>query len=345
MKTKHQSHEIIDDVNDAVYTVDLLGKFTSMNPAGERMTGYTSREFQKLHITHVVVPQYMHLVKAMIKQKIEKDIPTVYEIEIRRKDGKNIPVEISSRALHENGKPSGILGIARDISERKALEQQKEMFFSLVTHEIKNPLSSIKVFAGLLQKYHTKTIDEKPKQYALMIDEQVNKLNALVNDFLDISTMNAGKFSLHKHTFDLDELVTDVIKTFNNSLTTQRIHKKGNGTMSVNADRNRIEQVITNLLTNALKYSLPDTPITVSLKKVKKNIVVSIADSGPGIPKENQKNIFELFYRLTPNNDQIKGHGLGLYICKQIIKSHKGEIGVESNEDKGSTFHFSLPTQ
>lgn len=344
MSTKPQYHpEAIKNVNDAVYTIDLSGKFTSVNPAGVQLTGYTIDEFLQISIAHIVAPEYMELVKQKMQEKLKKDLPTVYEIEIVTKDGKHVPVEISSRALLEKGKPIGILGVARDISERKLLERQKEIFFSLITHEIKNPLSSIKAFAELLKKYHEKTNETKPLHLASMIDEQVDKLTVLVNDFLDISRMNAGKFTLTPKRFDLKELLEKIIATYNKVSAKQRIKLQAEEQYVVDADENRIGQVVTNLLSNAVKYSPKDSSIRVSIIKEKKHVTVRVADKGPGIPKANQQNIFELFYRLTnTQQDQIKGHGLGLYICKQIITGHKGEIGVESNT-KGTTFYFSLP--
>lgn len=345
MKSKPQHHpEVVDNVNDAVYTTDLRGNFTSVNPAGERLTGYTKEEFTKLNITDVVVPEYMPLVKQKMQEKFKKDIPTVYEVEIKTKDGNLTPIEVSSRALHDDGKPIGVLGVARDISERKLLERQKEIFFSLITHEIKNPLSSIKIFSEMLKKYHEKNDDKKPLHYASVIDDQVDRLTVLVNDFLDISQMNAGKFTLHKEVFDLNQMIAEIVQTFNESSERRRITKIGNGKKSVNADRGRIGQVLTNLLSNAIKYSPPESPISVSIERGKKSVIVKVTNNGDGVPLENRNNIFELFYRLNNHQqDQVKGHGLGLYICKQIIRGHNGEIGVESIDGKSTTFYFSLP--
>lgn len=346
MHTKHHYQAIIEDVNDAIYTTDLKGNFTSVNPAGERITGYTKKEFLKLHMSAVVAPEYLELVVNMIKKKINDDVSTMYEIEIMRKDGTRIPVEISSRALFEGRTVIGVIGIARDITERKTLEQQKDVFFSLVTHEIKNPLSSIKAFAELLKKYHEKHNEKEPKHFAQMIDEQVNSLTVLINDFLDISKMNAGKFTYTKEQFDLTEKVGDVIETFNTGQAKNRIKQTGKEKILVYGDPNRIGQVLNNLLTNALKYSPPESliQIAIALSKEDNSAVVKISNDGPGIPEEKQEKIFELFYRMnTQAQKEVTGHGLGLYVCKQIILGHKGSIWVESKNDRGSTFCFSLP--
>lgn len=346
MHTKLHYQAIIEDVNDAIYTTDLVGNFTSVNPAGERMTGYTKDEFLNLHMSAVVASEHIELVKNMIQKKVSDEVSTVYEIEIIKKDGSRFPVEISSRALYEEGKVIGVIGIARDITERKSLEQQKDIFFSLVTHEIKNPLSSIKAFAELLQKYHEKNQDEKPKHFANMIDEQVDKLTVLINDFLDISKMSAGKFTIHKEEFDLYKIVSSVSKTLNSSQARNRIRLLGKGKMNVYGDPKRIEQVLNNLLTNAIKYSPQESEIqiAVEISKENKEAVVKIIDDGPGVPDDKKDTIFELFYRMSSHQkSEITGHGLGLYICKQIILGHKGSIWVESNKSKGAVFCFSLP--
>lgn len=345
MKTRqHHYHAIIEDVNDAIYTTDLQGNFTSINPAGVRMTGYTKKEFQKLYISKIVAPDDMALVRNMIQKKVSKDISTVYEINIIKKDRNRIPVEISSRALYEDGVAVGIIGIARDITERKSLEQQKDIFFSLITHEIKNPLSSIKAFAELLRRYHGKTEEEKPKHYAVMIDEQVDKLTALVNDFLDLSKMNAGKFTLKKQKFEIEELIARVVNTFNMGQAENRITKKGKGKKYVYGDAQRIEQVLSNLLTNAIKYSPKGSAIIVETQKNRKQTTVNVIDHGMGIPEEYHGDVFELFFRMQQHQkSEITGHGLGLYVCKQIILGHKGKIWVTSNNGQGTTFSFSLP--
>jgi PAS domain S-box-containing protein len=333
---------IVNNLSDAVYIYSLVeNKFTSLNPAGQTLTGYTEKELLRFGLGKLIAPEYQELVQKMIAQKSKKDLPTIYEIEIIRKDGSRIPVEISSRATYSGGKPVEVLGIARDISERKHTEKQKEIFLSLITHELKNPLTSIKMYTDLLER------TEKNKQKLTYFDTMQNQITALtmlMNDFLEVSKIRVGRFSVEKERFNLDDVVRDAVYTFKTTDATHKIARRGTIDLELIGDKNRIRQVIVNLISNAIKYSPQAKRVLVSVKRDTMNAVVQVRDYGIGIPKQDYKKIFELFYRTAfAEKGNIKGHGLGLFICREIIKSHNGSIWVKSILGKGSTFYFTLP--
>jgi PAS domain S-box-containing protein len=342
MKKALEKLELVDNLNDAVYTVDVKSlSFTSLNRAGEKLTGYKKAEILNKPIILVIAPQYLPLVKKMIAKKQRKDIATIYEIEIVRKDGSMVPVEISSKAKFENGKPTEIMGVARDVSERKLHQQERDVFISLITHEIKNPLTTIKLYTELLGKKLAK--DKKNAEYFSTISENIRKIEDLMNDFLGITQMQVGKFVIVKEKYDLNEEIDKLIKAVQR-YAPQKIHRVGEITSFVNADKNRINQVISNLLSNAIKYSPDSEEIIVEVSNTKENVAVNVKDFGVGISKEDRKNIFELFTRTKhASQSQIQGHGIGLYFCREIIKYHKGKIGVVSVLGKGSTFYFTIP--
>jgi PAS domain S-box-containing protein len=338
---KYYEH-LVDNLNDAVYTVSTANlNFTSLNVTGEKLTGYTKKELLKTPISAIIAPEYLPLVKKMIARKQKRDTSTIYEIEIIRKDGVQIPVEISSRAILDNGNPVEILGIARDISERKLHEHQRDVFISLITHEIKNPLTSIKLYTQILQNLHKR--DSKSKLPLEVISTQVKAMEELMNDFLSVTQMQIGKFKLLKEKYDLDEVINEVIRAYT-STSGHKIIKKGSIKTKVTGDRNRISQVLSNLLSNAIKYSPKAGEIVIFVVRNKSKVSVSVTDFGVGIPKSEQRKIFEIFSRTThAMQSQIKGHGLGLYFCREIIKFHKGKLWVESALGTGSTFSFSIP--
>jgi PAS domain S-box-containing protein len=336
---------LIEHLTDTVYTVDLAtNQFTLINPAAEKLTGFPLSELEGGQISALVAPDSLPKVREMIRSKLRKDRATVYEIDIVHRSGRRIPVEISSRLIYKGGKPVEILGIARDISERKQTEREKEIFVSLITHEIKNPLTSILMYTELLTRQAKKRRDTKEEQTLEGIRVQVDTLSQLVNDFLDVNQLQLRKFSIVKAPFDLNEVVAEVVTLHKKTTAKVRITVQGSIAPSVTGDRQRIRQVIANLVSNAVKYSPDATEVIIHLRQETDRVVVAVQDFGIGVPGAEQKAIFDLYYRVRKQEQETpSGHGLGLYICREIIKSHKGRIWVESVVGKGSTFSFSLP--
>lgn len=342
MPSEHRYHQILDNVNDAVYTVDLTTKqFTSLNKAGERLTGYAKKELLGKPFTDIIPPELLPLVLKMIRKKIKRDVSTVYEIEIIRKDGSRVPIEISSKISYKDDKPHEILGVARDITERRHIERQREVFVSLITHEIKNPLTAIKMYAQLLIREEADTASGR-MGHIRAIQQQISLLNQLMSDFLEVNQLQLGKFQIIKEKFDLDKEIDSIVSSFPKGKHT--IVRKGRLKRKVSADKNRIRQVIWNLLSNAVKYSPDADKVVLSVVRRNDSVAVSVVDFGVGLSPSDQKKIFDLFYRTKfSHQSKIRGHGLGLYICQQIVKGHKGKIKVESVEGKGSTFSFTIP--
>ena len=248
--------------------------------------------------------------------------------------------------------------LAAAVSERKNLEKKKDEFISVASHELKTPLTSIKVFAQVLQRRFEKMGDKKSSAYLTRINEQIDKLSRLILELLDIGKIQEGKMLLNKEKFKIDillqEVGEDLSRTTHHNIITESAVKK-----RIFADRNRISQVITNLLSNAIKYSPQANEIIVRAIKNTDHITVSVKDFGIGISKDEQQKIFDRFYQSgKTRKSRDSGMGLGLYIVKEIVERHNGRIWVESpsinsrsktlrgNEwGKGCTFYFTLPLQ
>ncbi len=230
------------------------------------------------------------------------------------------------------------------ISEaRYEAEIQKDEFIGLVTHELKNPLAVIKGFAGLLQKRYKKSGKQNVSKYTEEIDSQSDRMLELINDLLDVNKIEVGKFVYKDELFDFKTLAKEVIshqKIINKG---REISLSGSADAIIEGDRYRIGQVITNLLTNALKYSPKKSPIEVKIKKSREDITLMVKDYGIGISVSEQKKVFNQYYRTrTTLRGRAEGLGLGLFICKSIVNRHNGKIWVESKEGKGSTFYLKL---
>lgn len=221
------------------------------------------------------------------------------------------------------------------------LNSKKDEFIGMASHELKTPLTSITCYLQVLHRLET---TEKSKTFISKMVQQVKKLSSLVSDLLDVSKIEAGKLQLVKRDFDLMTIIEDAIELIQNSQTSHNIVlKKDLNTISVNADSQRIEQLVINLLTNAVKYSPSAQIVEVLVTRHDDNINIGVRDQGMGIPIEKQKHIFTRFYRIDGVNPSISGLGIGLYICKEVVDRHNGKIWVESTPGQGSTFWFTLP--
>lgn len=230
------------------------------------------------------------------------------------------------------------------ISEaRYEKEEQKDQFIGYAAHELKNPLSSIRGFAGLIVSHSSLLKDEKIQNYAEEIEIQSDKLLELINDLLDITKIEIGKFSYKYDYFDIDHLVREIVDHQKIISRHRKIELSGSYKKVVRGDRFRIGQVLTNLLSNALKYSPKTSKVKVKIKKEKKGILISVKDEGIGIPKPEQSKIFSEFFRTKKAQKSTEGLGLGLFISHQIVKVHKGRLWFKSNNNKGTTFYFWLP--
>ncbi|UAY51077.1 ATP-binding protein [Ferruginibacter albus] len=227
------------------------------------------------------------------------------------------------------------------LKEIVSSHQKKDEFIGVASHELKTPLTTIKGFLELLDEIETEETKRIFVQKAL---SGTRKLQDLIVDLLDVSKIQSGQLQLNIKQFNIDELVDECI---NNMQISTHKHMIVKNTLPVDqfvlADRHRIEQVIVNFVSNAIKYSADGKEILVGIKKTDPSIIVSVKDFGLGISAEELGKIFDRFYRAPGKSVGISGFGLGLYICSQIIKLHNGKIWAESKEGEGSVFYFELP--
>ena len=288
-------------------------------------------------------------VKELLKRlnKLSRSKTTLTEFEFTypfRKIGERTMLINAKQIAYDNIQTDIILLSIEDVTQRRQIEQQKDDFVGYVTHELKTPLTTLSAFIQLLQGYHTKTGDKKSQFLLAKVTGQLDRLNNLLNSFSQVYKAQTGMLQLHKERVDLYELVRETVEMFQYTTSTHIIGIEGNVTKPISVDKERIRQVLINLLINAIKYSPNTDTIAVQFKEETKYLIVSVQDFGPGIPQAAQAKIFDRFYRIKDNqNYNVKGLGLGLYIASEIVKAHKGKLWVESAQGKGATFSFSLP--
>jgi len=337
--SQKQLAQLIDHASDGIFIADFQGRYRNVNAAGANMLGYTPEEIIGKTIVDLIPPEEIERLSKS-RDRLLKGATEVGEWRLKRKDGTYMPVEVSAKIL-----PDGRWqGLVRDITERKLIEAQKNAFIGVASHELKTPVTTLYAYAQILKKRMLVEKNTKNLYFIENIINQSKRLTDLIDNLLNVSVIESSKLKLHKTIFDLNALVKKIVIDFQYSTTTHELSTEGVIAANVLGDKDRIEQVLINLLTNAIKYSPKANRVIIHLSQDKKYVQVGVQDFGVGIKKGDQDKIFQRFFRTnSDNNENISGFGLGLYISSQIIQRHNGKVWVESTFGKGSTFFFTLP--
>jgi signal transduction histidine kinase len=286
-----------------------------------------------------------------LKVLLEKILPANthldnYEVEIDLPHvGKRNILLNARRTYRQVNNTEAILLAFEDITARKKLEKQKDDFIGIVSHELKTPLTSIKAYSQILERHLSDDNDQQGLVFLSKMTSQMERLTQLMASFVNVYKIQNGKLVLHKKNFDLGNLITTVVSDFHYTTKSHVIEYTNTSKIIINADQERIAQVLINLISNAVKYSPNKHKVRVTVSQTVNTTLTSVEDYGLGIPLEVKEKIFDRFFRVKGKKENnISGLGLGLYISYEIITLHKGKIWVDSVEGKGSTFYFSLPT-
>lgn len=238
------------------------------------------------------------------------------------------------------------VGTFTDIDDQKKVEKEKDEFLSIASHELKTPLTSIKAYMQLLERKLKLDKESAESGYVTKVQDQVEKLNILITDLLDVSKIENGKLKINKKLANLEQVIHNAMDTILQTHDENKVNIQYVGALSnllIPFDTIRIEQVLINFLTNAIKYSPQNNQVIVTTLIDEEEVRVSVTDFGIGIPDFKQNAVFHKFYRVEESSVQFQGMGIGLYICSEIIKQHHGTIGLSSKVGEGSTFYFTLP--
>ncbi len=335
------------------HTSDGVWRIVDCNDAACRMNGYAREELVGQSIDIYLPGPADPEVLAAHLARLQRMGFDRREVLHRRKDGTVFPLEASISLISLGGREM-ILGIDRDITERKgsdllahadAAASARDEFLTVVSHEMKTPLTLMKGNLQLLRLRAEQQDDAAIRKSSETVERQVDRLTRLIDDLLDVSRVGTGRMHIEMLPFDLNDVVREAVEeqAESNPAFALRLDRHAES-LWVWADRGRILQVISNLLTNAIRYSADRKDIDIRTAKDGANAVVSITDYGIGIPEQQQAKVFELHFRgANAPEANSGGLGLGLYISKSIIDRHRGTIGVQSSEAAASTFSFSLP--
>jgi len=337
------ARSLIEASLDPLVTISPDGKITDVNEATVKVTGLVRQQLIGTDFSNYFTEP--DKASEGYQQVFKKGFVTDYPLTIRHADGKRFTDVLYNASVYKNDKNTvlGIFAAARDITERKQFERQKDEFVSIASHELKTPVTSIKGYAQVLQGRFKKEGNIEAVELLVRMDAQLNKLTILIADLLDATKIEGGKLQFHEGYFDFKELVMEIVEEMQQTTTKHELTKKLAAPKTIYGDRDRIGQVITNFISNAIKYSPNTKEIIITSSEDKDSVMLCVQDFGIGIPKEKQEKVFDRFFRVSGlEQDTYAGLGLGLYIAGEIVKRHSGDIWVESNGKKGSTFCFRL---
>lgn len=343
---QQRAEAIIQSINDGLVVVDAAYEIVSMNPAAEVALDVDRRKAQGRRFPDVFRNEALF---DHVRQTAESGRPPALDeresfFSTRRNGEKHHYQHVITPVRAPSGERLGVILLLRDVTEFKKVDRLKSEFVATASHELKTPLTSIAMAIGLLQEQLEGRLDEQAAELLAAAREDVERLRLLVNDLLDLSKIEAGRIELTFTSVSVSMLVEKATQTL-------RVQAEEHGVALINevsedlpavrADANKITWVLTNLISNALRYTASGGHIRLSAEQVASGVEVSVADDGAGIPYEHQSRIFDKFVQVD-NDQSLGGSGLGLAICKEIVRAHGGSIWVDSVPGEGSTFTFSL---
>jgi PAS domain S-box-containing protein len=342
---------ILTSIADGVVVNDMEGRIILVNPAAERILGVSEKRllrqgFKELFsvFDHQGGEEAVTAMETLLNTSVP-EMAKSYKINLET-DGRVIHALLSP-VLSQRGDFMGVVTIFRDVTKEVEADRAKSEFVSTVSHELRTPMTAIKGYTDLLHAEAAGSINTEQKRFLTTIKSNTDRLTALINDLLDISRMETGRIRFEPRPLQIGEVIADVV----NALAGQAEEKHQNltyevaaGLPDVTGDRDRLNQVLTNLVSNAIRYTPERGEIEVKAYLVEKAVRVDVRDTGIGIAPEDMAHIFERFYRADhPLVQETRGTGLGLSIVKMFVEMHGGRIWVESEPDMGSTFTFILP--
>lgn len=355
---KDKSIAIIANLSDPIIVLDEKHRFSLFNPAAEEIFGIGIPDLgKKVECTgNICHYQYdLESYKALIKRdfkvkRIEEERLhdlEVEEMKIKYKGEDKVYKVITSRVTGDHGEYYGVMKIFYDMTRENRIDRMKSEFISVAAHQLRTPLSAIKWSIDIVMKEVGKKIGKENLDLLTKSYKSNERMIELVNDLLNVSRIEEGRFGFifKRHNFGeiLDAVLTEVKAVAQNRKIKIEI-KAPDSLPDVEVDKDKILMVLQNLLDNAVKYSVDSGKVVLEVKRIKNKLQVSVKDSGVGIPKKEQEKLFKKFFRAeNVVKMETEGTGLGLFIAKNIIEKHGGEISFKSQEGKGSEFIFTIP--
>ncbi|MET1053976.1 MAG: ATP-binding protein [Pedobacter sp.] len=293
----------------------------------------------------IIIPEYREYVEERINSAIMNDTVYQAEYQIVWPDGTKQWINASGKPRYDiNGEVTRLVGVTQNITERKELEQRQAEFLGVASHELKTPVTILKANLQLLDRYKSNPSNPNFPRLVDSAIKSMEKINHLVDDLLNMHRYGEGQLRLDKTTFNIAEML-DLCCNHVRVTGNHQLIVKGDLTTQMHADEHRIDQVVVNFVNNAVKYAPDSEEIHLNISRQDGYVKVSVTDFGPGIPADQVPHLFDRYWRSDHSGAKYTGLGLGLYICSEIVKKHKGQIGAASELGTGSVFWFTIPCE
>ncbi len=333
---------IVENAVDVICSLDARATFIAVSPAATRVFGYRPDQLVGSKLAKLVLPEDIDQAFENFQKIIHGQSSPPIETRVQKKDGSIVDILWSA---HWSKSEGSMFCVAHDITERKKAERIKQEVLAMVSHDLRTPLATVRGFLEMLEGGLFGDLNERGQHLLTVADRSTLRMLTLIKDLLEIERLEAGMLELHKTTVSLDSVFEHSVQAVQSLSTDKSVSVEIiSSSALVEADEDRLVQVVVNLLTNAIKFSSPRGIVQVFANQSKSNAEISVRDQGRGIPRSQIKNIFDRFKQVeTTDATEKSGTGLGLAICKALVELHGGTIKVNSEEGQGSTFTFTIP--
>ncbi len=344
-----EAFTIIQSSADGILVTDANRIIVVSNPAIERLTGYTDEDLLGRPCAYLLdARDYTGrlLCDILCPFHGEESLDSI-EVTIARKDGTRVWVELScGRIKADDGRLVGAVYTLRDASQRKEAEQVKDDYISIAAHDLRTPVTTIKGYAQLMRRWLARGDTSRFEEGLKTVEKESDHLVQLVEALLDVSRIQSGHLQLSPHRLNLSDFIEEVVARVRQTADTHHVVLERIGSVWGQWDRVRIEQVLNNLIDNAIKYSPNGGDVRIVVEQDEGEVRIHVSDRGIGIPAADMGKVFGRHQRLSNAAElDLQGSGLGLYIVKGIVEAHGGRVWVQSELNVGSTFSFALPTE
>jgi PAS domain S-box-containing protein len=351
-------HNLLTDalftsIGEGALTTDEFGRITRINPVALQILGYKQSELiGQPFISSVVAEDFEGRIVTVIDRPITQAYltgkPVSGKMCYRSKKGNPIPISVNVSPIMLDGKPIGAIEVFRDVSVEIEVDRMKSEFISLASHQLRTPLSAIKTYTHMLNDGYMGELNDTQKKSLDTIISASNRMNELISTLLNITRIESGTIAVNSKMLRLDSVVNEILPELSLMADSKAIalmvNVTGKQSTQIKTDSLIFKEVITNLVSNAIKYTPENGQVSIIIKPRREDILIEVSDTGWGIPKQSHDKVFSKFFRgQNIIKRETSGTGLGLYLVKGLIETLNGKIWFKSVEGQGTNFYFTLP--